>query len=127
MSRPRTLAFAIRHSAFVVLAVAPLLLVAGCPMVMPPEAPLAPTTVAGVYWVQAVDGELMYFQPASQRGAAGEWRDIEPMDDAAWYAAPGPHRYDPESGWSPAPDAPVQVLDDIIQTHDAPPPVPPRR
>ncbi len=116
---------AFRRSALLA-ALSPLILVAGCPMMMPVDGTEAPALVAGVYWVQPVDGDLMYFQPASQRGQAGEWKSIEPGDEAAWYAGPGPHRYDPQAGWSPAPDSPVQVLDDVIQTNDAPPPVPRR-
>jgi hypothetical protein len=104
-----------------------LVLTAGCPAELPQDEMTTPSVVAGVYWVQPVDGELMYFEPASQRGETGQWRDISPMEDAAWYSEPGPHRYDPAEGWSFAPDTPVQVLDDIIQTHDAPPPVPPRK
>ncbi len=99
-----------------------LLLVAGCPMAAPPidDAMLGPEP--GTYYVDQVEHKLFYFQLAQTRGEESGW--VRLHDDGGWYEEPGFYELAEDRAWSWDEDTEGLTLDEFVQLHDPPPPVP---
>ena len=97
----------------------------GCPAAVDGLVQLGdePAVVAGVYWVEDFDDELLEVDQGLTRDDEGRWVTIDDID-VSWYSLPGPHEFDATDGWRPIEDAGAVTLDDMIQLHDAAPKVP---
>lgn len=99
-----------------------LMALGGCPLEAPLVDDVEPGAEPGTYYVEQVEGKLYYYELAEVRGAENRW--IELSEEGEWYVGPGVYRLREDHTWSRDADAEGLTLDEIIQLHDAPPPVP---
>lgn len=100
------------------LMILPLLLVAGCPVDLT-QLP-ADQMLAGTYWVEYRDGQLMAFELPEFRGETGTWHSL-PAAQPDWYTGPALYDVNADGTWIRLGDAGELTLDDVLQTYDPPP------
>ena len=94
----------------------------GCPMATPLGDGTLLGPEPGTYYVERVDGKLLYYQLAELRGDDDRWAELS--DESGWFDGPGFYRLSADFVWSPDENAEGLTLDDLIQLND-PPPAPP--
>ncbi len=105
----------------VLVAVLPLVLMAGCP-----DAPgilnLSPS-LAGTYWVEYQDGTLVTYELPADRGAEGTWLSAA-MAMPEWYTGPALYEVSADGTWLRLEDGADLTLDEVMQLYDPRPAAP---
>jgi hypothetical protein len=96
------------------------LLAGGCPV----QSDVQVTTLPpGQYWVEQQAEKLVALELPAQRGDETRWTAVDEAA-ASWFDGPALYALSDEFQWSRDPTADGFTLDDVIQLHDPPPPVP---
>ncbi len=101
-----------------VLCTLTLALLGGCPTDSVPSDVL--DELAGTYWVEYADGQLVVFALPECRGEAGTWSRLS-TPEPEWYTGPALYEVGSDGTWMRLTTDTTLTLDDIMLTYDPAP------
>lgn len=101
-----------------VLCTLTLALVGGCPTDSVPSEVL--DELAGTYWAEYTDGQLVVFALPEYRGEQGTWSRLS-TPEPGWYSGPALYEVGTDGTWTRLTTDTTLTLDDVMQTYDPAP------